>query len=84
MQNELDVRQALAVYHKIVQQGTAKEHYHLLDGIRAWSDQDGYTVFLGNDCVTLSVFFHNKYHFDSPDTSATADFMQRIKRFSLN
>lgn len=64
MKNELDSRFVLAVYEKIKQHGKEVEGGHILEGIKAYTDFDGYTVFLEDAQVKLRFGFHNQYHFD--------------------
>ena len=46
MKNELDGKLILSVYEKIIQHGEDHEDGKLYEGICAFSDIDGYTVYL--------------------------------------
>ena len=65
MKNSLDSKMVLRVFEKIRQHGEHKDDgsYHL-NGIKAFTDFDGYTLYLEDALVKLSYGFHNQYHFD--------------------
>ena len=46
MKNEIDNKQILAVYERIQQRGEVTEEGKFYQGITAFSDIDGYTVYL--------------------------------------
>ena len=46
MKNEIDNKQILAVYERIQQRGETTEEGKLYQGVTAFSDIDGYTVYL--------------------------------------
>ncbi len=79
MQNQLDAKSLLHSYNLVVSKGNQTDGRYHLDGIQAWSDFDGYTVFLGNQKVTLTLQFHGKYH---ADYQSVSDFDLFIKQLS--
>nr|WP_136251755.1 DUF3081 domain-containing protein [Ningiella ruwaisensis] len=64
MKNELDSKFLLRVFDKIQQHGDHKEDAYSLDGVKAYTDFDGYTVYMEDALVKLRFGFHNQYHFD--------------------
>lgn len=64
MKNELDSRFILGIFEKIRQKGKPHEDGYILEGVKAYTDHDGYTVFLQDAHVQLRFGFHNQYHFD--------------------
>ena len=72
MEHKIDKHQILKVFSKISKHGHVKSNGHVLDGIYAESDWDGYNLFLSNQNVTIRVQFHNtckvefkhKFHFE--------------------
>lgn len=84
MKNEIDILQVMRVFEKIRSQGEARDDGHYLDGVTARSDFDGYTLYLSDAQSTLTVFFHNKYHFDYPSEQALEDFTKRLHAIDKN
>lgn len=72
MKNSVDVRTLLSVYEKIKTQGHAIEFGSQLEDVKCTETQDGYSVSLSDDNVSLDINFHNTYHFhtknEDPDT----------------
>ncbi|RUO29212.1 DUF3081 domain-containing protein [Aliidiomarina sedimenti] len=79
MKNELETRQILNVYEKIVEHGQRNELGHQLEGITAFTDHDGYTVYLEGHNTKLQTGFHNTYNLDY-STQRDADlFLKKLK-----
>ena len=72
MENELDIHQALKVFHKIVKMGEKHGDGHTLLGVTALSDFDGYTIILQDNNASLTIYFHNKYQIESTNKLAKA------------
>jgi hypothetical protein len=79
MQNELDSKFLLRVFDKIRNHGEQTSDGHRLEGVIAFSDFDGYTVFLQDAKVKMSFGFHNTYHFDYEAKQDFADFEKKLK-----
>ncbi len=84
MKNEIDSRFILEVFEKIRAHGESKDHVHLLDGVKAYTDHDGYTVFLEDAQVSLRFGFHNQYHFDYEKEEHLEQFLKKLKHISQN
>ncbi|WP_404400667.1 DUF3081 domain-containing protein [Idiomarina seosinensis] len=82
MKNEIDFRLILDAYEKIHEHGEARQGQHLLEGIKAFTDHDGYTVFLEGQGVKLRLEFHNKYHLDYDNGSQLDKFIRALKSIS--
>ncbi|MCU7555603.1 DUF3081 domain-containing protein [Alteromonas sp. ASW11-19] len=80
MQNELDSKFLLRVFDKIRQFGEKKDDKYLLGGITAFTDLDGYTLFVEDPQVKLSFGFHNQYHFDYEDKEHYEKFEKKLKQ----
>ncbi|MCO7190543.1 MULTISPECIES: DUF3081 domain-containing protein [unclassified Pseudoalteromonas] len=78
MKNEIDSRQILAVYEYIQQHGEADENGKLFEGIRAYSDPDGYTIYLEGSALLLRFGFHNTYHMDYQHEKNKEDFINKL------
>lgn len=78
MQNELDNRIILEVFDKIRRFGEPYEDGHMLEGIVAKSDFDGYSVVLEGSGVTLQLNFHQSYHFDYATNGLKEQFMAKV------
>ncbi len=75
---KIDVSKALLAYEKVVQYGYREGEEHRLDGIFVSSDFDGYTLFIHDDRVRLTVFFHNKFTVDYSSRRALMSFNEKL------
>ncbi|EKE80913.1 DUF3081 domain-containing protein [Idiomarina xiamenensis] len=82
MKNEIDQRLVLDAYEKIHRHGEAKQGRHELDGIQAYTDHDGYTVFLEGHNVKMTLEFHNKYRLDYDSEREFDTFIRKLKQIS--
>lgn len=80
MKNELDTRQILTVFEKIREHGEADDERHVLEGITAYTDHDGYTVFMESHDVKLRTGFHNTYHMDYDSERSADQFLKKLKQ----
>lgn len=79
MKNELDSRMILSVFEKIHQHGKIKNEGHILYGVEAFTDFDGYTIFMQDALVKLSFGFHNQYHYDYQKEEHREQFEAKLK-----
>ncbi|HLV48147.1 MAG TPA: DUF3081 family protein [Aliidiomarina sp.] len=88
MENIINTRLILSVYEKVVTQGEAVEGeiegMHQLEGVTAFSDFDGYTVYLEDAEVKLRTGFHNTYKLDYDTTRAFNNFVSKMKYIDAN
>lgn len=80
MKNELDSKFLLEAFEKIRQHGKKEQEQYLLNGVIAYTDFDGYTVYLEDAKVKLSFGFHNQYHFDYDSSSDFEAFEKKLKQ----
>ncbi len=78
MKNELDAKMLLRVFDKIRRHGEHTSEHHALEGVKAYTDFDGYTVFIEDALVKLSFGFHNQYHYNYQDKSQLEAFEKKI------
>lgn len=79
MKNELDSHFVLSLFDKIRQHGESKDGVYLLQGIKAFTDHDGYTLFIEDALVKLRFGFHNQYHFDYEKTEHLEQFQKKLE-----
>lgn len=79
MKNELDTKFLLQVFEKIRQHGEKVDDSYRLNGVKAFTDLDGYTIFIEDAKVKLSFGFHNQYHFDYESRSDYESFEKKLK-----
>lgn len=84
MKNEIDSKFVLSVFEKIRQQGEQTEEGYRLEGIKASTDFDGYTLFLSDALVSLSFGFHNQYHFDYDSQEQYDQFYKKLTHVNEN
>ncbi|WP_417690202.1 DUF3081 family protein [Pseudidiomarina sp.] len=82
MKNEVDQRLVLDAYEKIHEHGKAEQGKHTLEGITAYTDHDGYTLFIEGHNVQMRLEFHNKYHFDYNSERDFDMFMRKLEQIS--
>lgn len=78
MKNELDSKLLLRVFEKIRQHGKHENEEYFLDGIKAFTDFDGYTLYIEDALVKLTYGFHNQYHFDYDSSSHFEAFEKKL------
>ncbi len=78
MKNDLDTKKLLRVFDKIRQNGESTDGTYRLEGVKAYTDFDGYTVFIEDASVKLSFGFHNQYHYDYENKSQRESFDKKI------
>lgn len=83
MQNELDIKLALNAFNVITKHGDKQDVNYHYQGLQAWSDFDGYTLQIANNKVTLTIYFHNKYHFDYDSDEELDKFIKVLKKLAL-
>ncbi len=79
MKNELDTKYLLQVFDKIRQFGEKQGDEYHLKGIKAFTDLDGYTLFIEDAKVKLSFGFHSQYHFDYESRDDYENFEKKLK-----
>ena len=78
MKNSLDNKMLLRVFEKMRQHGKQVDGAYHLNGIKAFTDFDGYTLYLEDATVKLSYGFHNQYHFDYDNQSQFEAFEKKL------
>lgn len=79
MKNELESRFILGVFDKIRQHGEHQQQSYMLDGVKAYTDHDGYTVFLEDALVQLRFGFHNQYHYEYEKAEHLEQFQRKLE-----
>ncbi|AWL12852.1 hypothetical protein HMF8227_02400 [Saliniradius amylolyticus] len=79
MKNELDSRFVLSVFEKIRQHGVDENNVYRLEGVEAYTDMDGYTVFIEDAQVALRFGFHNQYHYEYDKSEHREQFEKKLK-----
>lgn len=79
MKNELDTKLVLRVFDKIRQCGQEEEGKYRLEGVVAYTDLDGYTLFMNDAKVAMQFGFHNQYHFDYQKSDDFEAFEKKLK-----
>ena len=79
MKNDLDSKFVLRVFEKIREHGKKEDSHYLLEGIKAYTDLDGYTLYIEDVNVKLQYGFHNKYHFDYESDKHLEMFESKLK-----
>ncbi|MAI36441.1 MULTISPECIES: DUF3081 domain-containing protein [Alteromonas] len=80
MKNELDSKFLLQVFDKIRQHGSKEGDEYKLMGITAFTDHDGYTLYIEDVNVKLRFGFHNQYHFDYDSSDHYDSFEKKLKQ----
>ena len=61
MKNQIESKFVLAVFEKMRQHGDKQQENYILGGLNAFTDFDGYTLFIEDAQVYLHFGFHNQY-----------------------
>lgn len=78
MKNELDPSKILMAYETVMANGTLTEHGKIYEGVEAFSDYDGYNVYMRGNGVELKVGFHNTYHLDYDQEHLRDSFLKKV------
>ena len=79
MEKNVNVRQALRVFQKVLDLGTTKGETTTYKQLNATSGYDGYTIILSDECVSLTIFFHNKFALDYTSKRALYAFLGKLE-----
>lgn len=82
MKNDLDSKMILRVFEYIQQHGEIIDDLKCVDGIFAYTDYDGYTIYLKSNTVTLTLGFHNTYHLEYDAQNHKESFYQSVNRLN--
>jgi len=82
MKNDIDTKKLLGVYELIQQKGEQTEEGKLYQGIIAFSDVDGYTLYLKGNGVLMRYGFHNTYHLDYEHNNEKEAFISKIEQIA--
>ncbi|CAI8205200.1 MAG: Uncharacterised protein [Glaciecola sp. HTCC2999] len=78
MKNDVESKFLLSVFDKIRQHGKAVNRQYQLEGITAYTDHDGYTLFIEDSLVNLRFGFHNKYIFEYDKEEHKVAFLKKL------
>ncbi len=79
MKNEFDSKFLLRVFEKMRLHGTPENGQYRLGGLVAYTDFDGYTLFIEDALVKMSFGFHNQYRFDYSENAHFEQFEKKLK-----
>ncbi|WP_394151419.1 DUF3081 domain-containing protein [Vibrio maritimus] len=82
MKNELDPNKVLKAYDTIMSNGTETELGKIYEGVEAYSDYDGYNVYMRGNGVELSMGFHNTYHLEYDQEHLRDSFLRKVAMLS--
>ncbi|EGU46919.1 hypothetical protein VII00023_17659 [Vibrio ichthyoenteri ATCC 700023] len=78
MKNDLDPNTVLLAYECVMRNGIPTELGRRYQGIEAFSDYDGYNVYLKGHGVELSIGFHNTYQLNYEQEHNKAAFLSQL------
>ncbi|GEK09583.1 DUF3081 family protein [Pseudoalteromonas peptidolytica] len=79
MKNELDSRFLLTVFEHIQKNGEVTSDGKRYQGVTAFADPDGYTIYLQGSGVLLRSGFHNTYHLDYKHDKHKDDLIKKLE-----
>lgn len=83
LKNEIDSKTILAVYEHIQKKGNNNDEGKFYQGITAFSDIDGYTIYLKGSGVLMRYGFHNTYHLDYDHLNNKEQFLTKLDAIKL-
>ncbi len=81
-ERKIEASAVLLAYQTIITRGERIADGHVLDGLTAVADHDGYSVMLSDGTVTVRVLFHNRVAIEAPSGKALEQFVMRINAMS--
>lgn len=82
MRNELDPSKVLRAYEMVMDNGSPTEFGKMYQGVEAFSDYDGYNVFMRGNGVELKLGFHNTYHLEYDQEHLRDSFLKKVEALS--
>ncbi len=82
MEEKVNVKSALRVFSRITSEGERVGDEYVLNGLRAYSDYDGYTITICNDYASLDIFFHNKFSFKFSNRKEKIAFLEKLNNLA--
>jgi hypothetical protein len=84
MKNEIDSKFVLSVFEKMRQHGEKQHQNYVLGGLEAFTDFDGYTLFIEDALVKLRFGFHNQYDFKYTKQEHFDQFIKKMSAIDKN
>jgi hypothetical protein len=84
MKNQIESKFVLAVFEKMRQHGDKQQENYILGGLNAFTDFDGYTLFIEDALVKLRFGFHNQYDFDYAKEEHFEQFIKKMSAIDQN
>lgn len=84
MKNEIDSKFVLSVFEKMRQHGEKQQENYVLSGLKAFTDFDGYTLFIEDALVKLRFGFHNQYDFNYAKQEHFEQFIKKMSAIDQN
>ncbi|MBQ4846791.1 DUF3081 family protein [Pseudoalteromonas sp. MMG005] len=79
MKNDIDSKTILRVYEFIQKHGVQNNDQKHAHGLVAFSDFDGYTIYLEGCGVLMRYGFHNTYHLEYQHERQKHAFLEKVK-----
>ena len=70
----------LSVFNHAIEHGNKRNNKYHYQGIIAWHDFEGYTCYLGYQGLTMTIYFHNKFSYDSPSNQIQNEFEALVNK----
>jgi hypothetical protein len=77
-EKRVDTHRALLGFEAIRSQGEKVDGAYCYEGFTATTDYDGYTLYITDNRVTLTLFFHNKYDVQFDNERDLDSFLRRL------
>ncbi|MEP1445461.1 MAG: DUF3081 domain-containing protein [Paraglaciecola sp.] len=84
MKNDIDSKFVLSVFEKMRQHGEKQQESYILGGLKAFTDFDGYTLFIEDALVHLRFGFHNQYDFEYAKEEHFEQFIKKMTTIDQN
>lgn len=84
MKNQIDSKFVLSVFEKMRQHGEKLQEHYVLGGLEAFTDFDGYTLFIEDALVKLRFGFHNQYDFEYAKEEHFEQFLKKMSAIEQN
>lgn len=72
----------LSIFNRVIERGERRNDKYHSHGLTAWHDFEGYTCFIGYRELTMTIYFHNKYTYDTPDRQTLTEFETLIDQLT--
>ena len=80
VEHKIESKKFLELYEKIKQKGDKTDLGHKLQRLEAYTDFDGYSIYITDGIVTVKIAFHNTHNMDFQTQLQLDEFFEKVNK----